>query len=660
MRTDDSQTRLRRRADEGMAPLRYCRNVRPVLHVWWVAPTLLVLAGCGGNSPTPPVANKPPAKAKSAPPADEKQPKTKAETKLARDPSKKDDASPTPVAAKPDDPSADSEAKKPAEKAAPERLLLFTPAGPLAVGLKLSIDGQPYRAQREELVEDLLELADRDHDGKATWAEVYADPKHVFSRRLQLSNEQMDRVQFIKTHDTNQNGVVDAAEVRRFVSRSANAGQAFSIDGSSRYRDANARHSLIRGLLDVDEDELLSLDELAQAETRLRLRDANDDAIVTLAELDDTLAGDSQAMMTAMAYRNTPAAMRLGPLADWDGVIFTLAELYLRHGELPEEGFPLTPSLAKDLDADGDGALDREEIERLESIEPHVALAVRFGKSGDEPPGISVERLAPSLGAAEEVAVRSPGGVLLNLSGVRMRFEFADRMPAGGVGPSAEEQLAALDADNNGYLEKKELEEKSPGMAAMFDDWDANGDGMVYAREIESFNRGRRVPQATAIRIAANDDQDSLFTCLDADFDGRLSPRELRQAPERLSVLDADGDGKLSLNEIPGGMTVLIERGATMSEAPRPYAAVPAEPRTAEGPSWFVFMDSNRDAEISAREFPGSREKFARLDADGDGFITPGEAKAVAGDEAKEPEASESEPEEKEAAGPDVTEAEGS
>jgi len=219
-----------------------------------------------------------------------------------------------------------------------------------------------------------------------------------------------------------------------------------------------------------------------------------------------------------------------------------------------------------------------------------------------------------------------------------MRFEFVDRFQGAGGGPSPEEQLAALDADKNGYLEKKEVEDKSPGMAAMFDDWDANGDGMVYAREIASFERGRRAPQATAIRITANDDQDSLFPCLDADFDGRLSPRELRLAPERLSVLDVDGDEQLSLEEIPGGMTVAIERGATMDQAPRLYgAASAADAREVEGPQWFVFMDSNRDAEVSAREFPGSREKFDRLDADGDGFITASEAQAAGGAEETTP-----------------------
>src|SRR6185437_3940533 len=128
-------------------------------------------------------------------------------------------------------------------------------------------------------------------------------------------------------------------------------------------------------------------------------------------------------------------------------------------------------------------------------------------RTGAEPAGISVERLAPGLGDAAEVAVRSPGGVMLRLAGVRMRFQFADRQGAGAAGPSADEQLAALDEDKNGYLEKAEVEKKSPGAASMFDDWDANGDGMVYAREIASYDRGRRAPQATAIRIAASDVQ---------------------------------------------------------------------------------------------------------------------------------------------------------
>ncbi len=74
-------------------------------------------------------------------------------------------------------------------------------------------------------------------------------------------------------------------------------------------------------------------------------------------------------------------------------------------------------------------------------------------------------------------------------------------------------------------------------------------------------------------------------------------------------------------------MTVLVERGATMgmtpSSAPPPVAVDPA---MQEGPKWFIFMDSNRDQEVSLREFPGSRKKFAELDHDDDGFISVAEA----------------------------------
>src|SRR3569623_2046190 len=141
----------------------------------------------------------------------------------------------------------------------------------------------------------------------------------------------------------------------------------------------------------------------------LPLRDANDDAIVSLAELDDSLAGDSQAMLVS-SYRNSPAAMRLGPLADWDGVIFTFSELYLRHGELPEGGYSLTPHLAEKLDLDGDGALNRDEMLRLDAIDPHIVLAVRFGPDGEMPPGIDVERIADDLGKADDVVARLSGG----------------------------------------------------------------------------------------------------------------------------------------------------------------------------------------------------------------------------------------------------------
>jgi hypothetical protein len=39
-------------------------------------------------------------------------------------------------------------------------------------------------------------------------------------------------------------------------------------------------------------------------------------------------------------------------------------------------------------------------------------------------------------------------------------------------------------------------------------------------------------------------------------------------------------------------------------------------------------MDRNQDGDVSQREFLGTPEEFKRIDADGDGLISPAEAEA--------------------------------
>ncbi|HEX7447508.1 MAG TPA: hypothetical protein VF306_08180, partial [Pirellulales bacterium] len=528
-------------------------------------------------------------------------------------------------------PAAESSVAETAEAVVPvsddvarERLILFLPGCPLVIELRMTIDGRPFAAAREELVDDALKLADRDGDGRPTWEEIYSDPKRVFAERFDVRTRNVMHKEFLRTYDTNQNGLIDREEARRIVSRAKSTGDAFSLAGSTQYRHSNRRDSIIRIMLDANDDEVLDAAELTAAAQRLRARDANDDHLVSWGELDDSLAGDEQAMSARQnAYLNQPAALRLGKRASWDGILYALAELYLAGDQIPDDASPLFKSLADRLDANHDGTLTSEEVRSLDTLEPHLILAANFGRTGDLLAGISLVEVCEDLGPEGDLVAHLPNGLLLRLPDYRLRMVLDDRQSAAGQAP-AQTQFEMLDKDKNGYLEKDETGDSAPQLARIFDEADTDSDGKLYMNELLAYQR-RQQPRATAIRALVNDDQDVLFPLLDANHDGRLTKRELQAAADVLLALDTDDDGQITLAELPGSMTLWLGRGVPMGASPTArMAAMP--PPAPTGPDWFVYMDENRDQEISLDEFPGTAEKFRSLDLDGDGFVSVSEA----------------------------------
>lgn len=56
-----------------------------------------------------------------------------------------------------------------------------------------------------------------------------------------------------------------------------------------------------------------------------------------------------------------------------------------------------------------------------------------------------------------------------------------------------------------------------------------------------------------------------------------------------------------------------------------------AEPADPSLPDWFRRMDRNKDATVSRQEFVGTDAQFQAIDTDGDGAISPAEARAADG-----------------------------
>jgi Ca2+-binding EF-hand superfamily protein len=202
------------------------------------------------------------------------------------------------------------------------------------------------------------------------------------------------------------------------------------------------------------------------------------------------------------------------------------------------------------------------------------------------------------------------------------------------------------DNDQNGYLDEMEFNRfhrSVPLLAeAKFSDLDRDRDGKVFRAEYEAFLREALQVQSLlrglGLHMALTAEGPELFRTLDANGDGKLSPREWQRAPTVLRNYDRNGDGVLEWNELVGHYDINIGLSDVLSGLAGvfPPGQQPRAPRPAmrpelrhNVPAWFRAMDRNGDGDISRREFPGTEAEFRQLDTDGDGLISLDEALAA-------------------------------
>lgn len=138
------------------------------------------------------------------------------------------------------------------------------------------------------------------------------------------------------------------------------------------------------------------------------------------------------------------------------------------------------------------------------------------------------------------------------------------------------------------------------------------------------------MPDTDQISLGAVRDGYPLLPELDANEDGRLTVRELRDVSERLAKFDRDRDGSVARAElfptlrVSFGLGPIVHRQlASVRSVHPPISTPPVEP-----PEWFSRMDRNQDGDLSPREFLGGKEQFVLMDEDKDGLISIAEAQA--------------------------------
>lgn len=558
--------------------------------------------------------------------------------------------------------------------------MFLAEARPVLVRMHVRIDGKPLQVAYDEFMSHLFAYLDVDGDGTLNKAEAERAPSASQlqnggvgqaiiggfpGRGRQAPTPTMDAL------DADKDGKVTLAELSAYYRKNGFA--PFQFQMGQTQNPLNAVMSILGGpgpepsvtavadsifaLLDTDKDGKLSREELAQAPTVLLRRDEDEDEIVTPRELvtpsetpANPLAG-LMAMGGALAGNQDASAGNkfFVPVPVPGEVPATLVRnLQERYGKAdkPEEAKLTRKDLGLDeksfaqLDVNKDGVLDADELAGLVKRPPDLELVIRLGKRDKGEARIEVlagrSPLAGSLHIRETFAQ-------LDLGVTRADLATSEDNRPDRLGELLREQYLLqfnqADPDGKGFIEEGSIKNNRL-LRGQFKAMDRDGDGKVTRAEFLAYfdhlQELQKRATAASVTLDVSDQSRGLFDLLDTDRDGRLSVREMRGAVRLLETFDRGHKGCLTKEDVPKTYRLLVRRGPATSDILGGANAFfdlyggAADGETSDapgrGPLWFRKMDTNRDGDVSRKEFLFGEELFKQIDTDGDGLISVEEA----------------------------------
>lgn len=501
-----------------------------------------------------------------------------------------------------------------------EDLLFFGLTRPVLIRLHVTIDGKPFRELWNERFDEVFAAEDRDRDGRLDF-----DGAEAVVREMNggLADAAPSNLKELLT-----DGTIDRAAVLEHVARTL----PYFVLRPRAVIGQGAALALFP-LLDADHDQKLSAGELAAADVRLRERDFDDNGAITPGELILDPKAIAAAADPASAEGNLDPSETSVLAIDGATSASQVADRLIKHydrdrdgrlsTESPQVEIALPAALLNRWDADGDRVLSRAELDKLALWSPDLELNFAFGHESERG---ARPRRSPRSPEGFRVRKKLLGGYELDLGEAQIDFDRNNRDPR----QADLVQFSAYDRDNNEYLDQAEATANNIGKAALAA-MDVDGDGKVYKGELTSYMTRQNEAAAARLHLVIRDLGQDLFGELDADLDGLLSSREIRQAKTLLDLEDTNGDGVLGLDEVPARLEFELVRGVDEGSDARVIRRVVRPTNAAEsaGPLWFRKMDRNNDGDLSSREFIGPRATFDHLDADHDGLIDRDEADAA-------------------------------
>ena len=182
--------------------------------------------------------------------------------------------------------------------------------------------------------------------------------------------------------------------------------------------------------------------------------------------------------------------------------------------------------------------------------------------------------------------------------------------------------LSALDSDSDGVLSAVEIAQAALVLPVL----DANRDGRLSAEECGAQGNAFAVKSPAALRRArrAYMALHPVLAVLDADHNGTISKREIRDASAALPALDRNYDGKLAEDELmPDPLAYglwLVESRVDRNSDGRISKSERARPEAASWKELLDASDADRDGVVTTLEL--TNELRRRADTNHSGVVT--------------------------------------
>ncbi len=529
-------------------------------------------------------------------------------------------------------------------------LLYLAPRAPIFVRLRIRIEGNGLRMQRETYAKELFKKLDTSGDGLLQDAELEAIPPAGHLVPIGSNNTRASVARF-GSADANEDKTVTPEEFTAYILKAS--GAPFQINTEVQQTSGGQNVELFERL-DRNHDNRLTDDELEQAARNLRLMDEDLDERIGAQEITiPSIFG------TADEDENSPASQATAALALFepinksyvdDSLIRNMVNLYdklsrgptrrrfIKDGQLSAKELGMDVAAISAFDRNQDGLLNHQELrEFLANPKPAFEIVIEFGKESETP--------SIKLIAQEKLPQTAPVGVkttqdnklALLLNNAEFEIKASPKVDPVRIASQLKRPFSSFDNDQNKYLDSNELRFGGLGLSENhFGLVDTDGDGMVVEEEFSSFVKQQSELQKQVVSLGLANPSRTLHSYVDTSGDGMLDENELAALKSRILELDHNHDGAFERNELSGKLQLVLARGnVNIGQAALNPGVVyggnpiPVDRQTAKNQSvWFIKMDRNQDRKIKKREFLGPLSVFDELDADKNGWIDPTEAKA--------------------------------